>query len=62
MAPPIARVATTFSVMNTIATRSRIDHLPFGRIDLSPSAPQKDLARRRFLRFQFAICKTAGGE
>jgi hypothetical protein len=29
MAPPRARVAMTFNVMNTIATRSRMGHLPW---------------------------------
>src|SRR5260221_1148531 len=40
IAPPRARVAMTFNVMNTIATRSRMDPFSFGRGD-SPSAPNR---------------------
>jgi hypothetical protein len=39
MAPPRARVAMTFSVMNTIATRSFMGRLPLGVMAASPSAP-----------------------
>src|SRR4051794_26444081 len=38
MAPPSARVAMTFSVMNTIATRSRMGHPPSYVAALSTSA------------------------
>src|SRR5581483_778671 len=34
IAPPIASVATTFTVMNTIATRSRMEPSPFGLADV----------------------------
>jgi hypothetical protein len=43
IAPPRTRVAMTFSVMNTIATRSLIAHLPGRTVASLCETPQKGL-------------------
>src|SRR5258707_9447336 len=53
MAPPKARVAMTFSVMNTIATRSRMSHL-LGAYDVVVQRSRKDLTGGEFLHVHFA--------